>query len=117
MQRLATLLVAACALALAFVAIAPGDASAGWRRGWGGYGGYYGPGVGVYVGPGYGYYGYGPITTAATILTPITHIGAAAIGAGDGATSPKPKQKRFQEPFPAAGMAPFASASRFALRQ
>jgi hypothetical protein len=59
MQRLATLLVAACALVLAFVAIAPGDASAGWRRGWGGYGGYYGPGVGVYVGPGYGYYGYG----------------------------------------------------------
>jgi len=59
MQRRATLLVAACALALAFVAIAPGDASAGWRRGWGGYGGYYGPGVGVYVGPGYGYYGYG----------------------------------------------------------
>ena len=59
MQRLATLLVAACALALAFVAIAPGDASAGWRRGWSGYGRYYGPGVGVYVGhyP-YAYYPY-----------------------------------------------------------
>jgi hypothetical protein len=56
MQRLATLLVAACALVLALVAIAPNEASAGWRRG---YGGYYGPGVGVYVGPGYGYYGYG----------------------------------------------------------
>jgi len=119
MQRRATLLVAACALALAFVAIAPGDASAGWRRGWGGYGGYYGPGVGVYVGPAMAITAtdIAPITTAATILTPITHIGAAAIGAGDGATSPKPKQKRFQVPFPAAGMAPFASASRFALRQ
>ena len=49
------MLVAACALMLALVAIAPDDASAGWRRGYG----YYGPGVGVYVGPGYGSYGYG----------------------------------------------------------
>lgn len=56
MKRLATVLVAAFALTLALVAIAPNQASAGWRRGWGGY---YGPGVGVYVGPGYGYYGYG----------------------------------------------------------
>jgi hypothetical protein len=48
MQRLATLLIAACALALTLVAIAPDQASAGWRRGWG----YYGPGVGVYVGAG-----------------------------------------------------------------
>jgi len=55
MQRLATLLIAACALALTLVAIAPDRASAGWRGGWG----YYGPGVGVYVGPGWGYYGYG----------------------------------------------------------
>jgi hypothetical protein len=54
MQRLATLLMAACALALTLVAIAPDQTSAGWRRGWG----YYGPGVGVYAGPGYGYYGY-----------------------------------------------------------
>ena len=54
MKRLATMLVAACALTLTLVAIAPDDASAGWRRGWG----YYGPGAGVYVGPGYGYYGY-----------------------------------------------------------
>jgi hypothetical protein len=56
MTRLATLLVAAGALALALVAVSSDPASAGWRR-WG----YYGPGVGVYVGPGYGYgyYGYG----------------------------------------------------------
>jgi hypothetical protein len=53
MKRLTTLLVAAFALVLTLVAIAPNEASAGWRRGWG----YYGPGVGVYVGPGYGYYG------------------------------------------------------------
>ena len=53
MQRLATRLVAAYALILALVAIAPGEASAGWRR----WGGWYGPGVNVYVGPGYGYYG------------------------------------------------------------
>ena len=57
MKRLATMLIAACALALALVAISPDQASAGWRR-WGGWG-YYGPGVGVYVGPRYGYYGYG----------------------------------------------------------
>ena len=55
MKRLATLLVAAFAFLLMLVAIAPDDASAGWRRGWS----YYGPGVGVYVGPRYGYYGYG----------------------------------------------------------
>ena len=55
MKRLATIMVAACALMLTLVAIAPDEASAGWRRGYG----YYGPGVGVYVGPGYGYYGYG----------------------------------------------------------
>jgi hypothetical protein len=56
MKRLATLLVAAFVLLLTLVAIAPDEASAGWRRGWG----YYGPGAGVYVGPGYGYYGYRP---------------------------------------------------------
>jgi hypothetical protein len=57
MTRLATLLVAAGALALALVAVSSDPAAAGWRR----WGGYYGPGVGVYVGPGYGYgyYGYG----------------------------------------------------------
>jgi hypothetical protein len=54
MKRLAMMLVAACALTFALVAISPDQASAGWRRGWG-WG--YGPGVGVYVGPGYGYYG------------------------------------------------------------
>ena len=53
MNRLATLLVAAGALALSFLAIAPDQAEAGWRRGWG----YAGPGVGIYVGPRYGYYG------------------------------------------------------------
>jgi len=57
MKRLATLLIAAGALAVALVAISTDPASAGWRR-WGGYG-YYGPGAGVYVGPGYGY-GYRP---------------------------------------------------------
>jgi hypothetical protein len=56
MTRLATLLVAAGAFALAFVTVSADPASAGWRRG--GYG-YYGPRAGVYVGPGYGYYGYG----------------------------------------------------------
>ena len=54
MKRLTTLLVAAFAFLLTLATIAPNEASAGWRRGWGGY---YGPGVGVYVGPGYGYYG------------------------------------------------------------
>ncbi len=56
MKRLATLAVAAGALALTLVTLAPDSASAGWRRwGWGG------PGVGVYVGPGWGYgYGYYP---------------------------------------------------------
>jgi hypothetical protein len=47
MQRFATLLAAACA---ALVAIAPAEASAGWRRGWGYYGYGYRP---------YGYYGGG----------------------------------------------------------
>jgi hypothetical protein len=55
MKRLTTLLVAAFAFLLTLAAIAPDEASAGWRRGWG----YYGPGVGVYVGPRYGY-GYRP---------------------------------------------------------
>jgi hypothetical protein len=58
MTRLATWLVAAGALALAFVTLAPDSASAGWRRGY--YGGYWGgPRVGVYVGPGWGW-GYRP---------------------------------------------------------
>jgi len=56
MKRLATMLVAACALTLTLVAISPDQASAGWRRGYGGWG-VYGPGVGVYVEPRYGYYG------------------------------------------------------------
>ena len=59
MKRLATFLAATGALALTLVAVAPDDASAGWRRGYyGGYGYYPGP----YVYPrwrGYGY-GYGP---------------------------------------------------------
>jgi hypothetical protein len=64
MKRLATLAVAAGALALTLVTLAPDPASAGWRRwGWGG------PRVGVYVGPAWGYgsgyypyryYGYYP---------------------------------------------------------
>jgi hypothetical protein len=54
MPRLTTFLIAACALALTLVAIAPDKASAGWRRGWG----YSGPGVGVR--PGYGYRRYYP---------------------------------------------------------
>jgi hypothetical protein len=51
MKRFATLLVAAGALALVLVALAPDPASAGWRHGgyWGG------PRVGIYVGPGWGY--------------------------------------------------------------
>ena len=57
MKKLATLLVAVGVLALAFIAVAPNSAEAGWRR----WGGGWGPGVGVYVGPGYGYgYNYGP---------------------------------------------------------
>lgn len=58
MKRLATLLIAAGALAVALVAVSSDPASAGWRRhaGWG----YYGAGAGVYVAPGRGYYGYRP---------------------------------------------------------
>ena len=61
MKRLATMVIAAGALALLFAAIVPDEASAGWRRG-----GYYGYG---YPGYGYGYayphwrgygWGYGP---------------------------------------------------------
>jgi hypothetical protein len=53
MKRLVASLFAVGALALSLVTILPGQADAGWRRGWG----YGGPGVGIYVGPGYGYYG------------------------------------------------------------
>ena len=85
MQRFATLLAAACA---ALVAIAPAEASAGWRRGWG----YYGPGVNVYVGPGWAITAtaIAPTATmaAATIPTPIIPIGADITG-GAGATKPK----------------------------
>jgi hypothetical protein len=49
MSKLATLLVAVGALALAVVTLSPSSAEAGWRR-WGG------PGVRVYVGPRWGYY-------------------------------------------------------------
>jgi hypothetical protein len=49
MSKLATLLVAVGALALAVVTVSPSSAEAGWRR-WGG------PGVRVYVGPRWGYY-------------------------------------------------------------
>jgi hypothetical protein len=57
MKRLATMLVAACGLALTPIAISPDAASAGWRRSYGAWS-VYGPGVGVYVGPRWGYYGY-----------------------------------------------------------
>jgi hypothetical protein len=49
MSKLATLVVAVGALALAVVTLSPSSAEAGWRR-WGG------PGVRVYVGPRWGYY-------------------------------------------------------------
>jgi hypothetical protein len=68
MQKLITLLIAASALALTLVAIAPDQASANWRRGWG----HYGRGVGVYVRPSWGYRRHS--------LTPIIPIGAARIG-------------------------------------
>ena len=56
MSKLATLVVAVGALALAFVTLSPNSAEAGWRRwGWG-----WGPSVNVYVGPRYGWYGYRP---------------------------------------------------------
>ena len=85
MKRLATMLVAAFALMLTLVAIAPDEASAGWRRGYG----YYGPGAGVYVGPATAItaMAIAPAITAAITHTPITPIGVAAIGGGAGATS------------------------------
>ena len=56
MSKLATLVVAVGALALAFVTLSPNSAEAGWRRwGWG-----WGPGVNVHFGPRYGWYGYRP---------------------------------------------------------
>jgi hypothetical protein len=57
MSKLAVMAVAAGALALTLVALAPSSAEAGWRRGYGWSGGWGGPGVGVYVGPRYGWYG------------------------------------------------------------
>ena len=54
MSKLAVMAVAAGALALTLVSLAPSSAEAGWRRGYWGWGG---PGVGVYVGPRYGWYG------------------------------------------------------------
>jgi hypothetical protein len=51
MSKLATLAVAAGALALSFVALSPSAAEAGWRRG-----GYWAPGVNVYVEPRWGWY-------------------------------------------------------------
>jgi hypothetical protein len=51
MSKLATLMVAAGALALTFVTLSPSTAEAGWRRG-----GYWAPGVNVYVGPRWGWY-------------------------------------------------------------
>jgi len=50
MSKLATLVVAVGALALAFVTLSPNSAEAGWRRG---------PTV-VYAGPRYGWFGYRP---------------------------------------------------------
>jgi len=52
MSKLATLVVAVGALALAFVTLSPNSAEAGYRR--------WGPGVNVYAGPRYGWYGYRP---------------------------------------------------------
>ncbi|HZP09546.1 hypothetical protein [Methyloceanibacter sp.] len=52
MSKLATFVVAAAALVLAFVTLSPSSAEAGWRR-WGYWGG---PGVSVYVGPRWGWY-------------------------------------------------------------
>jgi len=46
MSKLATLVVAVGALALAFVTLSPNSAEAGWRH--------------VYAGPRYGWYGYRP---------------------------------------------------------
>ncbi len=54
MSKLATFVVAAAALVLAFVTLSPSSAEAGWRR-WGYWG--WGPGVSVYVGPRWGWYG------------------------------------------------------------
>jgi hypothetical protein len=56
MSKLATLMVAVGALALAIVTLSPSSAEAHrrWGRGWGGWG----PGVNVYVGPRWGNYGY-----------------------------------------------------------
>ena len=51
MSKLATLVVALGALALAVVTLSPSSAEAGWRRG-----GWRGPGVSVYVGPRLGWY-------------------------------------------------------------
>src|SRR5262249_34599408 len=82
MSKLATLVVAVGALALAFVTLSPSSAEAGWRRwGWG-----WGPGVSVHVGPPLRLVRLSallpsllPITTA--IPTAITPIGADATGA------------------------------------
>jgi len=49
MRKVATLLVAVGALALAVVTLSPSSADAGWRR-------WSGPGVHVRVGPRWGYY-------------------------------------------------------------
>ena len=81
MSKLATLVVAVGALALAFVTLSPNSAEAGWRRwGWGP-----GPGVNVYVGPRHGWYGYRPYYRPYAYHhgyhTAITPIGADATGA------------------------------------
>lgn len=60
MSKLATLMVAVGALALAVVTLSPSSAEAGWRRG-----GWRAPGVNIYVGPRWGWYApryryYGP---------------------------------------------------------
>jgi hypothetical protein len=79
MRKLATLVVALGALALAIVTLAPSSAEAGWRRG-----GWRAPGVNVYVGPRWGWYApryrYGGPMPMAT-PTAITRIGAAVTGA------------------------------------
>ena len=116
MKRLATMLVAACALMLTLVAIAPDEASAGWRRGYG----YYGPGVGVYVGPGYGYYGYGYRPRYYGGYYPYAYYPYwrwPLLAAGLGLLAPDAKARRdFQGPFPAAGMALWLSRAQAAKR-
>ena len=67
MSKLATLVVAVGALALAFVTLSPNSAEAGWRRwGWG-----WGPGVNSMSGPVTAGTAIGPTTVPMPITTAI----------------------------------------------